>query len=194
MGVFAKALKCAALAMTLAATAWVSSARAEEDPAYLTIGAGTWETLRGNLTQPELDMSFQSDYKLWIFKPQVGVMAAKDGDFYAFTGFVVDVYWGPHIVTTGSTAIGYYGGGGYDLGSHFEFRNGLIVSWKFEDKSRLGVGFFHISNAGITDRNGGSESALLTYSYPLGHLFSDDVSYNDASPSTQFSRGNNNRY
>jgi hypothetical protein len=95
------------------------------------------------------------------------VLVAKDGDYYAYAGLLTDIDLDPHVVATLSAAVGGYGGGGYDLGSHFEFRTGGEMAWRYDDTSRLGVGFYHISNAGITQRNGGSESLLLVYSYPL---------------------------
>jgi len=95
------------------------------------------------------------------------VLAAGDGDYYAYTGFVTDFNVANRIVLTLNTAIGGYGGGGYHLGSHFEFRNGAEVSYRFENDWRAGVSFYHISNAGITRDNGGSESALFVVTAPL---------------------------
>jgi hypothetical protein len=171
------------------------------DPSYLTIGAGTWETLRNTPRKPEFDIAYRSDYKLWVFKPMVGALVAGDGDFYGYGGLRLDVYFGPHVVSTLSTAVGLYGGNGYDLGSAVEFRSGIDLAWRFNDASRLGLGFYHMSNAGIdSHRNPGSESALLTYSLPITKLFPGG---NTSSPysssvsgkaptiaSTQFSRVN----
>ncbi len=148
-----------------------ASARAADDPAYLVVGGGSWETLRDNFRSAEFDVAYRSDYKLWIFKPHAGLVVAKDGDVYGYTGLLTDLYWGKHVVTTISAAFGVYGGHGYNLGSHFEFRTGGEVGWRFDDASRLGVGLYHISNAGITRENGGEESVLLQYSIPLGHMF-----------------------
>jgi hypothetical protein len=153
------------------ALAMPSTPAKSADPAYLVIGAGTWETLRDGYRKGELDVAYRSNYALWIFKPQAGLLVAGDGDFFGYTGLYTDIYWGSHIVTTLSATFGGYGGGGYDLGSHFEFRTGGDVAWRFADTSRLGIGFYHISNAGITRRNPGSESLLLQYSLPLTRLF-----------------------
>lgn len=147
-----------------------ASAAPAEDPALLWVGAGTWETLRSNFTKPEIDLAYRSNYKLWIFKPHFGVLAAGDGDFYGYVGLLTDIYWSRHIVTTITAAFGGYGGHGYNLGSSFEFRTGGDVAWRFDDGSRLGAGLYHISNAGITRENGGSESVLLSYALPIGKL------------------------
>lgn len=169
-----------------------SGAARAEDPAYLTIGAGAWEALRGNLTEPELDVTYRSDYRVWAFKPQIGVLAAKDGDYYVYTGLLSDLYMGKHFVLTPSFNVGFYDGGGFDLGSHFEFREGLEVAYRFENKVRVGFAFYHMSNAGLSSRNPGSESALLTYSIPLGTMFSRESLAQARAPQvamTRFSTG-----
>jgi len=48
--------------------------KAADDPAYLVMGAGTWETLRN--PKGELDLDYRSSYKLWIFKPHFGALVA----------------------------------------------------------------------------------------------------------------------
>lgn len=156
-----------AAGLVLALTSLATTAQAG-DPSYLTISAGSWETLRDKYREPELDIAYRSSTQLWIFKPHAGVVVSKDGDFYGYGGFLVDVYFGPHVVLSPNTAVGVWGGGGFDLGSRVEFRSGADLAWRFDNASRLGVGFYHISNAGLTRRNPGDESLLMTYSYPLG--------------------------
>ncbi|HLN22349.1 MAG TPA: acyloxyacyl hydrolase [Patescibacteria group bacterium] len=159
-----------------------------DDPSYLTIGAGTWETLRNQPRSPELDLAYRSDYKLWVFKPIVGALVATDGDFYGYGGLRLDAYFGPHVVSTVSAAAGLSGGHGFDMGSAVEFREGLDLAWRFNDASRLGVGFYHESNAGLSShRNPGSESALLMYSLPITKLFSGNNSSSSSASSSAWS-------
>lgn len=70
---------------------------------------------------------------------------------------------------TPSVAAGpYLRGGGRDLGHVFEIRSGLEIAYRFNDRSRLGLLFYHISNAGLgDDKNPGAEALGLTYSIPL---------------------------
>lgn len=161
-----------ALAIGLCLSAFATTPVRAEDPAYITLGAGGWEALRSNLSKPEVDLTFRSDYRLWAFKPQAGVMAAGDGDFYTYAGFLSDIYFGKNIVLTPSLNIGYYGGSGFNLGSRFEFREGAELAYRFDNAYRVGAAFYHMSNAGITDRNPGSESILGTLSIPIGSIFS----------------------
>jgi hypothetical protein len=138
------------------------------DPSYLVVGAGSWQIARDNARGAEFDLAYRPNLELWVVKPHVGVVAASDGDVYGYAGLLGDIHVLPHLVLTLSGAMGGYTGHGYRLGSHFEFRSGGEIAWQFDDQSRFGLGFYQISNAGLTRTNGGSESLLLTYSYPLG--------------------------
>lgn len=140
---------------------------AAAEPGYLTAGVGSWETMRDPNRATEFDLAYRFADKFWIFKPQMGLLSATDGDYYGYAGVVAELPFGRHFVLTFSSAVGGYGGHGFDLGSTFEFRNGGEIAWEFENRSRLGVGFYHISNAGITSRNPGEESALIVYSLPI---------------------------
>ena len=71
----------------------------------------------------------------------------------------------PDFVTLGVGA--FTRGGGKNLGSNVEFRTGAELAWRFDDRSRLGVALHHISNAGLTQRNPGTETIMLNYSIPL---------------------------
>lgn len=142
-----------------------------EDPSYLVVGAGSWEIFRDAAHAGEFDIAYRPNTTWWIFKPHVGFVGVTDGDYYGYAGLLTDIPLGQHIVLTPSIAIGGYGGHGYWLGSHVEFRSGGDIAWRFSDASRLGLGIYHISNAGISRRNPGSESAIVEYSIPLGKLF-----------------------
>ena len=101
-------------------------------------------------------------------------MATTDAATYGYAGIGVDVFFGPRWVATPTFAAGIYGNGdGKDLGNAVEFRSGLEVAYRFDDRSRLGLSFTHISNAGIGDRNPGVESLVLMYSVPFDRLFAD---------------------
>lgn len=146
---------------------YAPAARADQNP-LLVVSAGTWETLRTPFRTEEVDVDYRFGTDLiWKIRPHVGLLVAGDGDYYGYGGFVADIDLTNHLVLTLNTAIGGYGGGGYNLGSHFEFRNGAEVAYRFTNDWRIGIGFYHISNAGITRENGGSESTLLTISAPM---------------------------
>lgn len=161
-------IKKCIVGLALAAGLFAGAMARADESSYLVVGAGSWETLRAPFRTEEVDIDYRfGNTVLWILRPQAGVLIARDGDYYAYGGFVADFHLTNHLVLTLNTAIGGYGGGGYDLGSHFEFRNGGDIAWQFDNGWRLGAGFYHISNAGITRENGGSESTLLQLSVPM---------------------------
>ena len=101
----------------------------------------------------------------------VGSMATTDADVYGYGGILLDVYFGRRWVLTPSFAIGGYAqGDGRDLGHVLEFRSQVEFAYRFDDRSRLGIAFSHISNASIGDDNPGVNSVVLTYAIPFSKL------------------------
>jgi hypothetical protein len=139
-----------------------------DDPSFLSLGAGGYDVLHEN-TAGEFRGEFRSSYKLLgLLKPFVGLMGTTDSAFYGYGGVLIDIYFGNRFVLTPNAAFGYYdNGSGKDLGSHAEFRTGAEFAYRFDDRSRLGLAFNHISNAGIAKQNPGAESLVLVYSIPF---------------------------
>ncbi len=157
----------AVLALALAGLANVP-AQAADDPAYLTFSGGAFGVRQSDTLAAEFLVQYRSDYKLWFLKPHAGAMITSEGSAYGFAGLLADFHWG-NVVFTPSTAIGgYYAGDGVDLGHAAEFRSGLEIAYQFENKSRLGVGIYHMSNLVFGESNPGAESVTISYSYPLG--------------------------
>lgn len=140
-----------------------------DDPDFLTFGAGYYDVLQTKHEAAEFRAEYRSDVKLWIFKPFVGLMGTTDSAFYGYGGFLVDVYFGRRWVLTPSLAAGYYEeGDGRDLGHELEFRSSIELSYRFDNRTRLGLSFYHLSNANIGDFNPGTEVLSIVYSIPLG--------------------------
>ena len=140
-----------------------------DDPDFIVGGVGWFDMNRRKNTATSFNVEYRSSSKLWIFKPMVGFMATTDGAAYGYFGPAIDVYFGRRIVLTGTTAFGvYHHGDGLDLGHWAEFRSGLELAFRFDDRSRLGMGFHHISNANIGEKNPGTEILGVFYAFPLG--------------------------
>ncbi|UUX51151.1 acyloxyacyl hydrolase [Nisaea acidiphila] len=148
------------------------SVRAEE-PAFLSLGAGVYDVIDNETTaEARVEYRFSEQNKLWLFTPFVGFMATAEGATYGYGGIGVDIFFGKRWVLTPNFAAGIYGNGdGKDLGSAIEFRSGVEFAYRFDDYSRLGLTFHHISNAGIDEQNPGTESVMLMYSVPFDKLF-----------------------
>lgn len=67
-------------------------------------------------------------------------------------------------------AIGFYRHGGrsdVDLGFPVQLRTGASLRYRFQDGTRLGLAFHHMSNASMSRTNPGTETISLTYALPL---------------------------
>lgn len=149
-------------------------ARAEE-PAFISLGVGYYDLFDDQSAgEARLEYRFSERDKLFFFTPFVGVTATTDAATYGYAGVGIDVFFGRRLVATPNFAVGVYGNGdGKDLGHAIEFRSGLEIAYRFDDYSRLGLSFTHISNAGLDEHNPGVESLVLVYSMPFNKLFSD---------------------
>ncbi len=95
-------------------------------------------------------------------------LQASDQEYYLGGGLLYDWYITEHLFITPSLGVGVYGEHhGINLGSVLEFRSGVECGYDLKEAGRLSVGFWHLSNAGLGDRNPGTEIAALRYAFPL---------------------------
>ena len=105
---------------------------------------------------------------LWIVAPFVGVLGTGKRAFYGYGGLGFDINFFDKWVVTPTAAVGYFShGSGIDLGANCEFRTGAEFDYRFDNLTRIGVGFYHMSNAGIGKRNPGVELATFVLTVPL---------------------------
>lgn len=155
-----------------AVAAFVRPAVANDEPAFISLGAGATGVIADRVQGAAFNIEYRSDIDLWKIRPFVGGFATSDASLYGYFGFLMDIYFGRRWVLTPNTAVGAYtDGDGQDLGHVIEFRSGFELAYRFDDRSRLGVAVHHLSNASIGDENPGTETALLYYSVPLNSLF-----------------------
>jgi lipid A 3-O-deacylase len=140
----------------------------DDDPAFLSIGGGYYDTYRRRDTAIEGRFEYRDNHRFWLFKPFVGAMADTDNAFFIYAGVRIDLFFGDRWVVTPSFAPGYYDkGDGFNLGHHIEFRSQLEIAYRFDNRTRLGFGYGHISNAHLSKQNPGVESAFVMLSIPL---------------------------
>ncbi len=146
-----------------------------EDPDFLAVQAGVFDVVLDEDRAGAFALEYRSSFKAWIFKPFLGIMTTTDEAVYGYGGILVDIFLGrqrQRWVVSPSLAVGGYArGDGKDLGAVPEFRSGIEIAYRFDDRSRLGLMFHHISNASIGDRNPGAETLVLSYSVPIRNLF-----------------------
>ena len=156
------------LALTAVAGAPGGARAGADDPAFVSLGLGYYDINQRTDQAIDFRLEYRHGEKLWIFKPWVGIEGTSDGAVYGAAGILLDVFFGRRVVITGSFGAGYYAeGGGTDLGHEIEFRSQIEIAYRFDDRSRLGLAFSHISNASIGDTNPGVEILNVYYSIPL---------------------------
>ncbi len=149
-------------------------AYAQTDPAFITFGAGWYDINKRDDEAGEFRIEYWSDAKWWIFKPFAGVMATTDAAVYGHAGIRLDVFFGNRFVLTGSFAPGlYHEGNGKDLGHVVQFRSNVEGAYRFDNRARLGLAFYHLSNASLDDDNPGTEVLSVFYAHPIKSLFGD---------------------
>lgn len=107
--------------------------------------------------------------KLLFLGPAFGFLSNADGGIFGYGGVYSDISIGNIAMTMLLGAGGYRRGDGLDLGGTFQFREELAVSYQLRNRSRIGIMFSHISNAGIHDSNIGENDILMMYSIPFQH-------------------------
>jgi lipid A 3-O-deacylase len=154
--------------MGVSSTALATTAMAEETQDYIAVSVAQFD-VNDDDDAAELRLEYRGGQDLmWGFSSIAGAMATSDEAIHVFAGVALDFDMGHHFRITPSFAPGYYhDGDGKDLGYGLEFRSQLEISYQFDNQSRLGVSLNHISNAGLGDRNPGTESLALTYAWPL---------------------------
>jgi hypothetical protein len=137
------------------------------DPSYLTLAVGYYD-FNDNEDAAEFRVEWRGQKFFWALRPLAGIMGTSDSSLYAYGGIAMDVYFGSRIVMTPSFAAGLFDeGNGKDLGSAIEFRPGLELSYRLDNRTRIGLMFYHLSNASIDNNNPGTEVLSIGYSIPL---------------------------
>ena len=144
------------------------------DPPRLALGGGAFNVIvntgkpNGGNATPMLWSEYRFGDVWWIISPFVGVQGTNEGAFYGYFGFAFDIHLSRHLVVTPNGAFGYFSSGhGINLGSIWEFKTGAEFAYRFDDQRRIGIGFYHISNAGIGKTDPGQEQATLAFTVPF---------------------------
>lgn len=147
-----------------------------DGPDAATVGVGAFNVIPNDderaVGNDDVSAEFRAEYRLgekvFFVGPMLGLMVNSDGGVFGYGGIYGDVRYRSWVFTPAFGVGGYSQGDSKDLGGVFEFHVGLDIAYEFDGGSRLGLKLAHISNAGTQDINPGVESALLTYTLPLG--------------------------
>ena len=163
--------RSAALALAILFSFATGAAHALE----IVLGAGDYDVEESLGDGPvEVDLVFRfTGTEMWRWEkhgiavvPAVGVMATEQESYYAWVGNAVLIPLGARWGLVPELGAGYYERGeGKRLGGEVEFRSGLAVTYRPNEALHLGVGFYHLSNAGIYEVNPGVNSLLFTLGF-----------------------------
>jgi lipid A 3-O-deacylase len=155
------------------AAAQLISLGSPNDPPRLALGLGAFDVIVDR-KKPNSATTFMesAEYRfgdlLWIIDPLVGVQGTAQGSFYGYFGISFDIHLLQHLIFTPTEAFGYFTpGNGINLGSHWEFRDGAELTYRFDDERRIGISFYHMSNAGIGVKNPGQEMVTAVFTMPF---------------------------
>ena len=157
------------LAMILYSTAF---AEERDEYAMLNLTVGEIDAIRGDngSRQYGIEYRFKSFSGPWSFRlrPAIGFTVANDSAKYFYSDLKHDFYLNDYWLLTPSFGAGFFKDSSeIKLGSDFEFRSGLEFAYQFKNKVRAGIAIFHISNAGLSDRNPGTEVLAFSLSIPM---------------------------
>ncbi len=159
----AAAAGAVSLSLMLAATA----AAGAEGPS-LALAAGRYDIgKRSGVAEAGVEYRLAS--RAYDLVPVAGVAANGDGAFWAYGGLQRPFRLGTRWRLTPGFAVALYeaGSDGKDLGGVVEFRSSLALGYRFAGGSTLGLTAHHLSNAGLYEDNPGSNSVVVTWSFPF---------------------------
>lgn len=137
---------------------------------YLEVGVGVFDVFERKSTSRRATagrVEFRLGHKIYGVGPAVGFLANTDSGAYGYGAVYADLKYRDLVFTPLAGVGAYHEGDSSDLGGIFQFRLALGVSYQFPDKSRAGLTFGHISNAGIHDENPGEDEIYLSYALPF---------------------------
>ena len=142
----------------------------------IALGGGIYNFMKhgsDDFNQSSIAYNFEYFSKKKAFgfiKPLLGFLGTTENAFYGYFGLSTDLYFFDCkcFLLSPSLAVGAYEDGDQiRLGHTLEFRSGGDISYRFRNNVRVGVGIFHISNAGLGYRIPGSEQISFKYHIPF---------------------------
>ncbi|MFH1160954.1 MAG: acyloxyacyl hydrolase [bacterium] len=138
-------------------------------PSSLAFNAGVFGIFDPALVQGQFECEFYPNLKAWFFYPFAGAFFTTNASTSVFAGVTIPIQVNKRLLVRLSFAPGLYKSSEIksDLGFFLEFRTSLKLAYVFNDQSRLGIQFAHISNANLNKENPGVEALVVSYEIPL---------------------------
>lgn len=146
-----------------------TSAKANEDPAWLSISLGYFGFIdEGDALDFRAEYRFSENLSLGI-KPFAGIELTSDASLWVGGGVYKDFNIAENLFLTPSFGVGYYaqGSSNLDLSKTFQARSQIEIGYQLNDFSRASLAISHISNASTDEKNPGTEILSIYYHVPF---------------------------
>jgi len=148
----------------------ISRAFSEEKP-LISIGSGAFDIKHAKYRTAEFRIEYRPAKIFYTIRPTLGMMVTAKSSLYFYGGFGFEWFYKSFFFSPNFAAGVYKQNQGKDMGFPIEFRSGIEAGFRFKNFSRIGVLFYHMSNARKlfhwSSRNPGEESLVLFYSFPI---------------------------
>ena len=106
------------------------------------------------------DFNLLQDIKI---NPVIGIFVTGKSASMLYSGFETNIGQDKLYLNLSSSAGLYQNGSGKDLGNNLQFKSELNIFFEINKSSKIGFGSHHISNAGISSVNPGTNNYYLIY-------------------------------
>ena len=158
------------IAVLLAAAAAAEVAGASPDAPMLKLTAG----------QAGIDRSVDSpgayglEYQLrpvgrYRLVPALGFSWVDNGASYLYAELKRDFRLENGFIVTPSFGLARFDASpDLQLGQTLEFRSGIEVGYELDNRNRIGIALYHLSNGGLARENPGTEVLMVSFTMPRG--------------------------
>jgi len=147
-----------------------TKASTEEKP-LLSIGSGIFDIKHAEYRTAEFRVEYRPAKVFYTIRPTIGAMVTAKSSLYFYIGFGFEWFYKSFFFSPNFATGIYKQNQGKNLGFPIEFRSGIETGFRFKNYSRIGVHFYHMSNARKlfhwSSKNPGEESLVLFYSFPI---------------------------
>ena len=107
-------------------------------------------------------------FSRWKLIPAIGYAHAENGANFLYSDLRHDFWLNDKWILIPSFGVGTFEDSEeIQLGHEIQFRSGIEIAYRFHDQYRIGLAIFHLSNAGLSEKNPGTESLVLSLCIPL---------------------------
>ena len=131
-------------------------------------GARVWALARSEDALGEIAAEYRFPEQRYHLQPILGFSYYEGGSFFAYAGLRYEWTLSDRWYLAPSLSAGGLRTNSVDLGpGGFNFRSAIELGYRINDDSNIALRLYHLSNAGIEERNPGIESLTLSYSADL---------------------------